>query len=179
MCIRATVRPRATVRIETTVTNEASGPREIRLLTTLRSPAGEFVGTLESGQVVDGGSAATLEQDMFLSNPKWWDLAAPNLYRVVSKLNVAGGSPDETTTAFGIRDAHFEPDTGFWLNGRNIKLKGVCLHADGGAFGAAVPLGIWRDRLQTLKSLGSTPSAPRIIRPRRNSWICATAWACW
>ena len=44
------------------------------------------------------------------------------------------------TSAFGIRDAHFDAATGFWLNGKNFKIKGVCLHADGGAFGAAVPL---------------------------------------
>src|ERR1019366_6634631 len=61
-------------------------------------------------------------------------------------------------------------DTGFWLNGKNFKLKGVCLHADGGAFGAAMPLAIWEARLKTLKSLGvnairtaHNPPAPEFL----------------
>src|SRR5205807_1805957 len=71
---------------------------------------------------------------------------------------------------FGVRDAHFEAATGFWLNGKNFKLKGVCVHHDGGAFGAAVPLAIWEDRLQTLKAMGANairtshnPPAPEFL----------------
>ena len=67
----------------------------------------------------------------------------------------AGTALDDCRTPFGIPDAHFEAATGFWLNGRNIKLKGVCLHADGSAFGAAVPLDIWERRLRILRGLGA------------------------
>src|SRR6202012_1207809 len=77
---------------------------------------------------------------------------------------------DETVTTFGVRDAHFEAATGFWLNGKNFKLKGVCLHEDGGAFGAAVPLSVWAERLWTLRSLGvnairtaHNPPAPEFL----------------
>ncbi len=42
---------------------------------------------------------------------------------------------------------HFEADTGFWLNGKNLKIKGVCLHEDGGAFGTAIPLSIWEEQV--------------------------------
>jgi beta-galactosidase len=63
-------------------------------------------------------------------------------------------SLDSEVVPFGVRDAKFEADTGFWLNGRNIKLKGVALHADGGAVGAAVPIAIWRQRFTALKALG-------------------------
>ena len=48
----------------------------------------------------------------------------------------------------------FKPDTGFWLNGKNFKLKGVCLHDDGGAFGAAVPMGVWQERLKAPQEIG-------------------------
>jgi beta-galactosidase len=56
--------------------------------------------------------------------------------------------------AFGIREFKFDADTGFWLNGQNFKLKGVCIHHDGGAFGAAVPLRVWERRLEILRELG-------------------------
>lgn len=61
---------------------------------------------------------------------------------------------DRVASSFGIRDAEFRADSGFWLNGRNIKLKGVCLHADGGAVGMAVPTDIWEYRLQALREAG-------------------------
>ena len=70
-------------------------------------------------------------------------------------VRAAGTTLDDCRTPFGIRDAHFEAATGFCLNGRNIKLKGVCLHADGSAFGAAVPLDIWERRLRILRGLGA------------------------
>ena len=44
--------------------------------------------------------------------------------------------------------------TGFWINGRNVKLKGVALHQDGGAVGVAVPLAVWAQRLDRLRTLG-------------------------
>ena len=58
------------------------------------------------------------------------------------------------STPIGIREFHFSPDTGFWLNGRNLKIKGVAIHADGGAFGIAVPTAIWERRLIALRALG-------------------------
>jgi len=77
------------------------------------------------------------------------------MYSAVCRVRAAGATLDDTRTPFGIRDAHFEAATGFWLNGKNIKLKGVCLHADGSAFGAAVPLDIWERRLRILRDLGA------------------------
>ena len=77
---------------------------------------------------------------------------------------------DVVTNTFGIRDAHFEAATGFWLNGKNFKLKGVCLHADGGAFGMAVPLAVWEERFTELRKLGvnairtaHNPPAPEFL----------------
>ena len=55
---------------------------------------------------------------------------------------------------FGIREYHFDPDTGFRLNGRNFKIKGVCLHFDAGGLGTAVPVGAWVHRFEALKEMG-------------------------
>ncbi len=56
--------------------------------------------------------------------------------------------------SFGIREFHFDAATGFWLNGKNFKLYGACLHEDLGAFGIAVPGEAYRERLQTLQAMG-------------------------
>ena len=54
----------------------------------------------------------------------------------------------------GIRRAEFDADRGFLLNGKQVKLNGVCLHHDGGAVGAAVPERVWERRLEILKAMG-------------------------
>jgi beta-galactosidase len=160
----------ATARIETSVTNESAAPREFTVQTRLLSPDGETVGALQSSEKIEAGATAKLEQEIVFPNPQIWNLDDPKLYRAVSVVREGETVLDEQTTPFGVRDAHFEADTGFWLNGKNFKLKGVCLHADGGAFGAAVPLAIWEARLKTLKSLGvnairtaHNPPAPEFL----------------
>ena len=160
----------ATMQVETVITNESAALREITVQTSLVAPDGETVGAIESSQAIGSGSAAKIEQQIIFAKPQLWNLDDPKLYRAISEIRDGEKLLDEQTTIFGIRDAHFEADTGFWLNGKNFKLNGVCLHADGGAFGAAVPLAIWEARLKTLKSLGvnairtaHNPPAPEFL----------------
>ena len=149
----------AKVRAQISVTNADDVIREVIVQTTFLSPTGRTVGTIESSLDITNGTAENVTQQIVLPKPQLWNLDDPKLYRAVSKIIsgrmvTRGIILDHETNTFGIRDAHFEADTGFWLNGKNFKIKGVCLHADGGAFGAAVPLSIWEARLKTLKSLG-------------------------
>ena len=160
----------ATIHVETSVTNESIAPSTISVLTSLQSPAGDVVTAMETSRTLNPGETTSVDQQLIVANPQLWNLDTPGLYRAVSKLRVDGSLAEEQTTPFGIRDARFDADTGFWLNGKNLKLKGVCLHADGGAFGAAVPLSIWTARLATLKSLGvnairtaHNPPAPEFL----------------
>ncbi len=99
-------------------------------------------------------ASQTAYQQIKLAQPKLWSLENTHLYTAVTKLYFKNQVIDQESTAFGIRDAKFEAATGFWLNGKNIKLKGVCLHHDGGAVGAAVPLGVWEERFKLLKQAG-------------------------
>ncbi len=161
---------RATVKIETLVTNESDSPREISVETKLVSPTGESAATSETTGAIAGHTATRFQQQIVLPQPQLWNLDDPRLYHAVSTVHAGDVILDEQTTAFGIRDAHFEADTGFWLNGKNFKIKGVCLHADGGAFGAAIPVSIWEARLKTLKALGvnairtaHNPPAPEFL----------------
>jgi len=144
----------AVVTIQTAVTNGTDSAREITVRTTMISPDGKPVGATETKTNLAGAISGEVVQQIELPNPERWNLDAPKLYRAVSQIFCEGKILDEETNTFGIRDAHFEAATGFWLNGKNFKIKGVCLHQDGGAFGAAVPLDIWRQRLATLQQLG-------------------------
>jgi beta-galactosidase len=159
------------VRVQTRVVNQSEAARLVAIHVTLFDPAGKIVATADTpAQEVPAGGAAAFQHETTLTNPKLWDLATPHLHRAVVSVRSGERTLDDETITFGIRDAHFRPETGFWLNGRNFKIKGVCLHHDGGAFGAAVPLRVWERRLEALREIGvnairtaHNPPAPEFL----------------
>ncbi|HEV2860843.1 MAG TPA: glycoside hydrolase family 2 TIM barrel-domain containing protein [Pyrinomonadaceae bacterium] len=146
----------ATVSVESTVVNGSGTARTVSLQVMLVGPA---VGDAGSGrtppQTVAPGASAVFRQQIAVRNPRRWDITDPQMYKAVARVREGAKTLDEETVPFGIRDFKFEPATGFWLNGRNFKLFGVCLHHDGGAFGAAVPLRVWQRRLEILRRFGA------------------------
>lgn len=161
----------ATVRVRSTVLNQSGTYREVALQVTLLDPAGKVVGVAETQpRRLDVGEAADFTQELALKNPTRWDIRDPALYKAVARVREGGRVVDDETVTFGIREFRFEPATGFWLNGRNFKLYGVCLHHDGSAFGAAVPLRVWERRLEVLRQFGANairtahnPPAPEFL----------------
>jgi beta-galactosidase len=145
----------STVRVETTVVNQSDAARAVSLEVTLLAPDGKTVKSAETRpQAIAAGASAAFVEDLAVPSPKLWDLDHPALYRAIARVRSGPATLDDETVSFGIREFHFDAATGFWLNGRNFKLKGVCLHHDGGAVGAAVPLGVWERRLRALRALG-------------------------
>ena len=147
---------RATAKVQVDVTNSGAASARAGLEIVVTGPNGKVVARQAVPPVEVGvARTETLTTELAIPSPRLWDLAAPNLYQAAIRVVGDDGSTTDTEVAsFGIRDARFEADTGFWLNGKNLKLKGVALHADGGAVGAAVPLAIWRQRFIALKDLG-------------------------
>lgn len=144
----------AVVHVQTTVVNQSDTPREVTLQTTIFAPDSQTVQSAEATQLIPPGKSVDFQQDISLNNPQLWNLDKPNLYRAFSKLRAAGATLDDDITPFGIRQFKFEAATGFWLNGKNMKLKGVCLHHDAGGLGAAVPSRAWERRFELLKEVG-------------------------
>ncbi|MDR1738757.1 MAG: DUF4982 domain-containing protein [Candidatus Symbiothrix sp.] len=89
-----------------------------------------------------------------VKNPRLWDLEHPNLYTLKTTVSKNGKTIDQTTTQTGFRQFTFDSDKGFSLNGKNLKIKGVCIHHDAGVLGSAVPKEVWERRLQALKEIG-------------------------
>ncbi len=145
---------KAEVKIQTKVVNEAREVRKIKLQTEIVDEGGKVLQKVESTQQIPAGESFDFEQNATVKNPKLWDIAQGNLYQVVSKVMDGNKVIDEETNTFGIREFRFEPATGFYINDRNVKLKGVCLHHDAGGVGAAVPLKVWERRLNLLRDLG-------------------------
>ena len=106
---------------------------------------------------------------MKLRSPALWSIDSPYLYSLKTSVYKGSDLIDENIVKAGFRDIKFDPDKGFYLNGVNTKLKGVCIHHDAGVLGAAVTKSVWRTRLETLKSLGvnairtsHNPQAPHL-----------------
>lgn len=114
---------------------------------TLLSPDGK---TAAVGQA--SGKAGTL--CLTVQNPALWSPESPTLYTLRLTAEKDGRAIDTETIPVGLRVCRFDPDAGFFLNGKNLKLKGVCLHHDGGCLGAAVPPEAWERRLKKLKAAG-------------------------
>ncbi len=145
---------KATIKSQVKIDNESSVNASIVLETNLVSPSGKIVKTIESKQSLPGKTSVTINQSVEVEDPQLWSSDQPNLYKVLTRIKSGKNSIDEQTDLFGIRESKFEAASGYWLNGKNIKIKGVCLHHDAGALGAAVPLRAWERRLELLKMAG-------------------------
>ncbi|MFV0553908.1 MAG: glycoside hydrolase family 2 TIM barrel-domain containing protein [Mangrovibacterium sp.] len=97
-----------------------------------------------------------MEQNIAVAKPQLWSCESPYLYAAVSRIyDTQGEMQDEQITRFGIRTIDYSPENGFQLNGETMKFKGVCLHHDLGALGAAVNKSALRRQIQTMKDMGA------------------------
>ncbi len=146
----------ATINVQSTVVNASKSLQMISLQITLIGPNEKAVGTAETSiNSIQPGQTFNFQTDVSVKNPIRWSLENPALYKAIIKVRRDGKKAvDEDVVSFGIREFQFVPATGFWLNGKNFKLKGACLHHDGSAFGAAVPDAVWEHRLNELRKLG-------------------------
>ena len=143
---------RAVISIKTSVANGGGVKGPVKVVSEIWSRDGMKVASTEN-EVTLHDSLTAVAQEISLAGPELWDTGNPYLYTVKTTVT-DGRQKDQTETPFGIRTLRFDPDSGFFLNGRNTKLKGVCLHHDGGCVGAAVPEKIWKIRLEKLKAAG-------------------------
>ena len=93
-------------------------------------------------------------QVLTVSSPRLWDIGAGNLYFMKSELFKDGELVDVVTNRFGFREIEVSPNGGFVINGRRIKLFGVCQHHDLGALGAAFNKVALRRQFDLLLKMG-------------------------
>ncbi|MCD8186224.1 MAG: DUF4982 domain-containing protein [Rikenellaceae bacterium] len=144
----------ATVDIQAAIQNQTAELREVSIQTHIVSPLGKTVESPVRTITVGPGQSVPVQESVRVPEPELWDTESPNIYRAITTVSVEGKTVDQEINTFGIRSIEFKPESGFWLNGRNVRLYGACLHHDGGAVGAAVPLSVWERRFRLLKEIG-------------------------
>jgi len=145
----------AEIHLQTTVMNEGSRPKRAAVHFVVTAPDGQ-VYKVASGpaQSIAANGELTYQADVTIAQPALWDVDHPALYRAQAEVVAERKTVDQDAVSFGVREFHFDADTGFWLNGRNLKIKGAAIHEDMGALGMAVPAAAYVRRLQELRDLG-------------------------
>lgn len=144
----------ASVNLKTALKNNNSKSEDFSLHIEIYNDLGKKVSSHEKDYTVNANQEISVANNVSINNPKLWSIESPNLYKAVIKIIQKGKVIDHNTEIFGVRTIKFDANTGFFLNGVNTLIKGVCLHHDGGLVGAAVPKDVWRRRLEKLKNGG-------------------------
>lgn len=144
----------AAVVVKTKIENNNAAAKDVVLRSIVLDAKGNEVGRIESSFSAQAKNISEVEQKITVSSPALWSLEIPNMYTLQSVIVVKRKITDEIISSFGIRDIKYDTDKGFLLNGKHVKMNGVCLHHDAGSVGAAVPEAMWIRRLQLLKEMG-------------------------
>ena len=150
--------PQGEVKIK--VDAHVAGGKKMTVRHTILDAAGKVV-----AQGV-GGETQTLK----VTHPHLWNIGDGYLYTVKSELLVGGKVMDTETTKTGFRDIKFDAQKGFFLNGKNMKINGVCEHHDFGCLGAVVNEDAMHRKLTILRDMGvnairssHNPPAPELL----------------
>lgn len=143
----------ASVNIKTSVDNKTEDEVDVRLESLLMNAEGELVKKVSSTRKIKGDKYI-FEQALTVKSPVLWEIENPYMYSLVTNVYVGSIKTDTYITPIGLRSIEFDKDKGFFLNGRNVKIKGVCLHHDLGPLGAAVNFRAIERQLQIMQDMG-------------------------
>lgn len=178
----------ANVQVVTDVANDGTKAASVEVRTTVTDATGRTVAHGSATVGVAAGASGSATVGMRVTRPTLWSTTNPYLYRLRTDVVVAGRVTDSTTTDFGFRFTTFDPNEGFSLNGRAMKLQGVDLHATQGPLGAVINVDALTRQMLIMKSMGANalrtahnPPAPELVGvcERLGILMMVEAFDCW
>ncbi len=160
------------VKLETAMENEGDSAVEVKVVNSIVKPNGKVLARSEKTVELPPGELTKLRQGIAVpeGRVKPWDIESPHLYGIRTQLYVNGELVDAGGDRFGFRTLEFDAKEGFFLNGKHVKFKGVCMHQDHAGIGVALPDAIHWFRVMRLKQFGvnayrcsHNPPAPEIL----------------
>ncbi len=142
------------VHVRTELRNRAQADADVTLRTSILDVSGKVVSQTSNNALIPATGNQTVSAALTVVRPHRWDISDPYLYTLVSEVLQGQHVVDRYVTPFGIRSIAFDKNRGFLLNGRKVKLHGVCLHHDLGALGAAVNRRATERELQIMQGMG-------------------------
>ena len=145
----------ATLSLGTVVQNEGTQTETCRVRWQILDAAGKVVATADAApQSVAADGSANFTATANVANPELWSPDSPNMYSAVVTVESSGKTRDAERISFGVRDIKWDPDKGFFLNGKSVRIKGTCNHQDHAGVGAALPDRLQWYRVAVLKDMG-------------------------
>jgi len=161
----------AKIVVTTSIVNQSAVDQDFQLSTSLVDDNGYEVGSSKRILRLPRDASTEENQEMVIENPQLWSLESPELYRAITTIISDGKVLDVYETSFGIRFFDFDSQKGFSLNGVPTKIKGVCLHHDLGALGAAFNKRAMERQLEIMQGMGvnairtsHNPPAPEVLQ---------------
>jgi beta-galactosidase len=143
----------ALVELELDIRNHTKQEADISVWTDIFNPDGQLVASARDNIKLKD-SITSLMQEFIIEDPELWTLDSPDMYRALTHIFHERKITDRYETSFGIRFFRFDADSGFFLNGKPIKIHGVNQHHDLGALGAAVNVRAMERQLGILRDMG-------------------------
>ena len=153
--VRDGVKADAGLQITTTLANDGTGSDRAIVLSEVLDADRKIVATTRMPHRMVAGGSVDLVQALKLQNANLWSCERPYLYRLRTSVLVGGKTIDQVTTDFGVRTIRFDPDLGFFLNGKRVEIQGTCNHQDFAGVGVALPDRLYEWRVKKLKELGA------------------------
>jgi len=144
----------ALIQIKAKITNESENEVNSGVVHQIYDASGKLVSTSGTALKLHAGETGDTMVVPTVPEPHLWTVEDPYLYTLISTVVADGKEVDQTETKIGIRTATFDCDKGFLLNGKQVKIKGMCLHHDCGLTGAVGYRNTWERRLRKLKDMG-------------------------
>ena len=144
-----------TIPVEATLGNDRPDEVNASVESVLLDPSGAEIARAVAPVTVPALGESVARPLLTVQTPILWSLEKPTLYRVRTTVSINHQKNDSVTTTCGFRTLRFDPDQGFFLNDRPVKIKGTCNHQDHAGVGTVIPPSLWAYRVRRLKELGS------------------------
>lgn len=158
------------VNIDVSIDNTCNASEKITVRNSIVDSHGRILSVASSASLAKGDTVTVNTQRLSINNPSLWSVDNPNMYLLRTELLRGKKVVDTYTTKFGFRSFKFDAASGFWLNGKNLKINGVCDHHDLGCLGAAIHKDAIIRKLSILKEMGCNalrcshnPPAPELL----------------
>ncbi len=144
----------AKVQIETNLKNNSSIEKQVLVKQTIFSKKGNKVGETSETIAISAAGNNKSTSVITLLNPERWEPGNPALYSVKTEIFDNNQLVDLYETTFRVRDIRITPDNGLYVNDKRVQLKGVNLHHDLGALGAAFNYRAMQRQLEIMQEMG-------------------------
>lgn len=147
---------KALLRVGTTIQNDGRNDATFELKEEILNAQGKIIAQREQQKLIlPAGQKREWVSQFEINDPQLWSLENPYLHKLQTQIYQNGILVDSYTTHFGIRSIRFTPDSGFFLNGQHVIIKGTNNHQDHAGVGTAIPDALQEYRIKILKSMGS------------------------